>query len=469
MIGFKRNSVDSGVNNVSDKSSNNEKLTNGDIISYGLGAGPSTLTAQFKTQFFMPFLSDIAGLNIASIGIWSTFMTVFDAINDPLLGGIADRTNTKRFGKYRPHMMMGSFFLAIVVILMFLTPDLSEGGKMVYYITLMALFTVFNTQFTVPWQALNSFMSPEPHQRNLLLTSRQFIGFIATSLTGIIFVPVVNRFADEKSGWLAASIIVAVLCAVSGFLCAGGARKRDYYMSIPDPERLSFQKQLNVVFKNKAVICTSIMLGSVSLMNAISGALNVYYARYVVKNMGIIAALSITTLILSFLLFPLVPALLKKLGKNRVLVIGLLLMVINPAMLFILRERAAVPMIITGHVFTVIGFLLSNVCTLSMIPDCTDYTEYNYGTVQAGFINAIITFVRKVFRSFSTLIVGGMLGYVGYNIDPNTPQVMNTILNIKIFIPIILIIICFITLKVYPITQNYGNEMRAKLKEQRQR
>lgn len=459
----------SETNVVSDSSTNSEKLTNGDIISYGLGAGPSTLTSQFKTQFFMPFLSDIAGLNITAIGIWSTFMTVFDAINDPLLGGIADRTNTKRFGKYRPHMMMGSFFLAVVVVLMFLIPDLSEGGKMVYYIMLMALFTVFNTQFTVPWQALNSFMSPEPHQRNLLLASRQFIGFIATSLTGIIFVPIVNRFADEKTGWLAASIIVAVLCVVSGFLCAGGARKRDYYRSIPDPEKLSFKSQLNVVFKNKAVLCTAVMLGSVSLINAVSGALNVYYARYVVKNMGIIAALSVTTLILSFILFPVVPAILKKLGKQKVFVIGLLLMTANPAMLFILRERAAVPMIISGHVLTVIGFLLSNVCTLSMIPDCTDYTEYHYGTVQAGFINAIITFVRKVFRSFSTLIVGGMLGYAGYNIDPNAPGVMNIILDIKIFVPITLIIICFITLKIYPITQTYGNEMRAKLREQRQK
>lgn len=455
--------------NVVSNTTNSEKLTNGDIISYGLGAGPSTLTSQFKTQFFMPFLSDIAGLNITAIGVWSTFMTVFDAINDPLLGGIADRTNTKRFGKYRPHMMMGSFFLAVVVILMFLTPDLSEGGKMFYYIVLMALFTVFNTQFTVPWQALNSFMSPEPHQRNLLLTSRQFIGFIATSLTGIIFVPIVSRFADEKTGWLAASIIVAVLCVVSGFLCASGARKRDYYMSIPNPEKLSFKNQLNVVFKNKAVICTAVMLGSVSLINAVSGALNVYYARYVVKNMGIIATLSITTLIISFILFPVVPAILKRLGKNRVFVIGLLLMVVNSAMLFIMRERATVPMIITGHVFTVTGFLLSNVCTLSMIPDCTDYTEYHYGTVQAGFINAIITFVRKVFRSFSTLIVGSMLGYAGYSADPNTPQVMNTIIDIKVFLPILLIIICFITLKLYPITHSYGVEMRAMLKEQRQR
>lgn len=456
-------------NVVSERLTNSEKLTNGDIISYGLGAGPSTLSSQFKTQFFMPFLSDIAGLNITAIGLWSTFMTVFDAINDPLLGGIADRTNTKYFGKYRPHMMMGSFFLAVVLVLMFLTPNLSESGKMVYYITLMALFTIFNTQFTVPWQALNSFMSPEPHQRNLLLTSRQFIGFIATSLTGIIFVPIVNRFADEKTGWLVASTIVAVLCIVSGFLCARGARKRDYYMSIPNPEKLSFKKQLNVVFKNKAVICTAVMLGSVSLINAVSGALNVYYARYVVKNMGIIAILSITTLIISFILFPVVPTILKKLGKHKVFAIGLLLMTANSIMLFIMRERATVPMIIFGHALTAIGFLLSNVCTLSMIPDCTDYTEYNYGTVQAGFINAIITFARKVFRSFSTLIVGGLLGYAGYNIDPNTPRVMNMILHIKVCTPVIFIIICFITLKIYPITQSYGNEMRAKLKEQRQK
>lgn len=209
------------------------------------------------------------------------------------------------------------------------------------------------------------------------------------------------------------------------------------------------------------------MLGVVTLTNALSGALKVYYANLVVGQKSLIAYQSVIQLVLSFLLFPFIPKLLKKMGKLKALVFGQILMLANPIVLAVLRENATIPVILVISGMGVAGFLFANVATLAMIPDCTDYTEYKFGSAQAGFINAAITFARKCFRSLSTLIVGVFMGIAGYSVTPNSQEVVDMILNIKIIVPILLAIICLLTLKLYPITTEYGKKMRQELKVSR--
>ena len=104
---------------------------------------------------------------------------------------------------------------------------------------------------------------------------------------------------------------------------------------------------------------------------------------------------------------------------------------------------------------------------LAMVPDCTDYTEYKFGTVQAGFVNAVITFMRKFCSSFSTMIVGVALAAVDYKYGEVTQAVIDTIINLKIIYPIVLLVISIILLKLYPITPAFARQMRVELKERR--
>ena len=78
-------------------SAQDRKMSKGELISYGLGGVASTMPSQFKTSYAMNFMSDVAGLHVGAVGILNTLLIIWDAINDPIIGGIADRTNTKRF------------------------------------------------------------------------------------------------------------------------------------------------------------------------------------------------------------------------------------------------------------------------------------------------------------------------------------------------------------------------------------
>ena len=448
-------------------SEQDRKMTKGELISYGMGGVASTMASQFRTSYAMNFLSDVAGLHVGAVGILSTVMLIWDATNDLIIGRIADRTNTKRFGKYRPHMMMGILLWAAVVIMLFSVPSLPETGMWIYYIVALFLYATFYTQFTVPWQALNSVMTHDPQERNLLLTSRQYGGFIAGAVVGVITMPLVQHFEDPKTGWLASAGVVCVTMIVTGLLSAHGARRVDYYNSLPTPEPFRWKGQLAIIFKNRAVICASLMLGVVTLVNATTSATSLYYLGSVVGSTMLKSVFSLVTLGVSLVFIPVMPLILHKFGKSRTVLLGMVIVALPSILLFIRREHLTVAEIIFNSFLGSLGFVMANVGCLAMIPDCTDYTEWKFGTVQAGFVNSVITFMRQFASALPTTIVGVALAAVNYNTDPNSQAVVDVILNIKIIYPVILLIATVIILKFYPLTPAFAKQMRAELKERR--
>lgn len=444
------------------------KMSKGELVSYGLGGVASTMPSQFKTAYAMNFMSDVAGLHVGAVGILNTLLIIWDAINDPIIGGIADRTNTKRWGKYRPHMIMGILLWAVIMVMLFTVPDLPETGMWIYYIVALLLYSVFYTQFTVPWQALNSAMTRDPQERNLMLTCRQYGGFIAGAVVGVITIPIVQKSADPRTGWLISVGIVCVTMIITGLCAANGAKRVDYYNSLPTPEKIHFKSQIGLVIHNRAVICAALLLGAVTLVNTMSSALSLYYLRCVVENMGLKAVFSLVSLGISLVVIPMMPAMLRKFGKIKTVFIGMFVILLQSIWLLVRREFATDLEVIGMEFVGSLGFVFANVAVLAMIPDCTDYTEWKFGTAQAGFINATITFMKKFCSSFSTMIVGVALASVGYSASETSQEVIDMIVNLKIAYPIVLMIVTVILVKLYPITPAFAKTMRAELKQRRE-
>lgn len=402
-------------------SAQDRKMSKGELISYGLGGVASTMPSQFKTSYAMNFMSDVAGLHVGAVGVLNTLLIIWDAINDPIIGGIADRTNTKRFGKYRPHMIMGVLLWAVIMVMLFTVPSLPETGMWIYYIIALLLYSVFYTQFTVPWQALNSAMTRDPQERNLMLTCRQYGGFIAGAVVGIITMPIVERSANPKTGWLISVGIVCIVMVITGLCAANGAKRVDYYNSLPTPEKVHLKSQLHLITKNRAVICAALLLGTVTLVNTTSSAISLYYLRCVVENVALKSIFSIVSLLISLIFIPMMPAVLKKVGKIKTVLYGMALIVLPAVWLMIRRESMS-----------------------------------DLKVVASSFCS-----------SFSTTIVGVALAAVGYSADSVSQEVIDMIINIKIIYPFILLIVTGLILHFYPITPEFARKMRAELKERR--
>lgn len=289
-------------------SAQDRKMSKGELISYGLGGVASTMPSQFKTSYAMNFMSDVAGLHVGAVGILNTLLIIWDAINDPIIGGIADRTNTKRFGKYRPHMIMGVLLWAVIMVMLFTVPSLPETGMWIYYIIAL-----------------------------------------------------------------------------------------------------------------RAVICAALLLGTVTLVNTTSSAISLYYLRCVVENVALKSIFSIVSLLISLIFIPMMPAVLKKVGKIKTVLYGMALIVLPAIWLMIRRESMS-----------------------------------DLEVVASSFCS-----------SFSTTIVGVALAAVGYSADSVSQEVIDMIINIKIIYPFILLIVTGLILHFYPITPEFARKMRAELKERR--
>ena len=449
------------------KAVENQDITNGEVMAYGLGGVPATMGTDLKNSYHMAFLTEVAGIPASFVGLWSTIITIWDAANDPIIGRIADRTNTK-YGKYVPHMAWGIILLTITSILLYYIPDIGETGKKIYYVVLMFLWTIGCTAFMVPWQSLNSMITTDVGQRNRLLTYRMIFGTLSATILGVMLVPVVNAVDGGRWGYFTVAVITALLCLVCGIASIWGAKKKDYQGSIPTPPSTPILQQMKEMITNRAVVCVALMLAFNTLINTISTTLTIYYFTYVVGNMGLITIISLVSMVLAFATPPLTNWLFKLMGRHKAFIVSVLVMNISTVLLMVMRENLSTLGIILGNTAFTTGFCVINMTIVAFVPDAVDYTELNYGSPQAGVINAIVNFVKQGFSSLATLITGMMLTAVGYvegGQAEATPELINGILNLKIYSALILSILAVGALAMFPITKKYGEEMRAKLKE----
>ncbi|MGE5858986.1 MAG: MFS transporter, partial [Ignavibacteria bacterium] len=165
--------METNTENLSDisKSSLTGKLSLKEKVGYALGDTASNLYFQTFVIFILNFYTDVFGLPAAMVGTLFLFTRIFDAINDPFMGAIADRVNT-RWGKFRPFVFFFAVPMAIMGVLAFTTPDYDLSGKLIYaYITynlLMVMYTIVN----VPYAALMGVLTPDSMERTEISSYR---------------------------------------------------------------------------------------------------------------------------------------------------------------------------------------------------------------------------------------------------------------------------------------------------------
>ncbi len=179
--------------NVEDRLSFKEKF------GYGLGDTASNLYFQMFINFLLFFYTDVFGIPAAVAGILFMVSRFWDAVNDPLMGIIADRTNTK-WGKFRPYLLWMMLPLAVIGVLTFTTPELSLGGKIIYayitYILMMMAYTAIN----IPYSALLGVLSPHSRQRTSASTYRFVLAFAGAFIVQGATLPLVNSLGTQDKG-----------------------------------------------------------------------------------------------------------------------------------------------------------------------------------------------------------------------------------------------------------------------------
>jgi GPH family glycoside/pentoside/hexuronide:cation symporter len=174
-----------------------QKLSVREKIGFGLGDTASNLFFQTSIYFLLYFYTDVFGISAVAIGTMFLVTRIWDAVNDPMMGAIADRTNT-RWGKFRPYLFWFAVPFGILGVLMFTTPNLDSGGKLIWaYVTYTLMMMVY-TAINVPYCALMGVISPNSMERTVVSSYRFVLAFVGMFIVQYSLVRMVEIFGGKK-------------------------------------------------------------------------------------------------------------------------------------------------------------------------------------------------------------------------------------------------------------------------------
>lgn len=203
------------------------KLGLGEKLGYGFGDVGFNLYWTTIASFLAAFYTDVFGISAVAAGTMMFTTKIIDACTDPIVGALADRTNT-RFGKFRPYLLWAGLPMAGAAILTFSTPDLDETGKIIWayctYTFMMMMYTVLST----PYSALSGVMTARSQERTSLISIRFIFAFSAGFLVNYFTLDLVQYFGngDDAKGWQLTMALYGLTAAVIFIITFLSAKER---------------------------------------------------------------------------------------------------------------------------------------------------------------------------------------------------------------------------------------------------
>ncbi len=216
--------------------SNNGKVPLISKIAYGFGDVGCNFSWMFVSNFLMIFYTDVFGISMAAVSALMLFSRFWDAINDPIVGGLTDKTHT-RWGRYRPWLLVAAPITAILLVLSFWAhPDWSNTAKIIYMVITYCLLVLGYTCVNIPYGTLCGAMTQDIDERAKINTSRSVSAMIAIGIINIVTVPLISKLGSSsaKNGYLFVAIIYGCIFAACHFFCFAKTKEQ---VAIPEKEK----------------------------------------------------------------------------------------------------------------------------------------------------------------------------------------------------------------------------------------
>lgn len=457
-------------------------------IGYGFGDMSSSMFWKIFGAYLMIFYTDIFGLSAAAVGVMFAVTRVWDSVFDPVVGVVADRTES-RWGKFRPYLLYLAIPFGLIGMLTFLTPPCGGTMKLVYaYITYTLMMMVYSA-INVPYASLLGVMSPNPAERNTLATYRMMFAYLGSFIALLLFTPMVKAFGGDRPddimvgwmtapqfGWFMTVTVIAVMCAILFFACFALTKER---VRPVKEAKTPLKNDLRDLLHNRP---WWILLGAgiASLVfNSIRDGTTVYYFKYFVDETafgditflgipfvlsGLYLAVGQAANIVGVLLAAPVS---NHIGKRRTFMSAMLIATILSVVFYFFDKSQLVAIFIFQALISVCA---GSVFPLlwSMYADCADYSELKTGNRATGLIFSSSSMSQKFGWAIGTALTGILLSAFGF--VANGTQNPETINGIKMFLsllPAAGALLSFIFIMCYPLSEEKMKAITKELEEKR--
>ncbi len=439
------------------------KLSIKEKVGYSLGDAASNLFFQTFILFLPIFYTDIFGLPAAAMGTMFLVTRIWDAVNDPIMGMIADRTRS-RWGKFRPYIIALAPLLFVGGVLTFTTPDYGTVGKIVFaYLTYTLLMMIY-TAVNVPYSALMGVLTPNSLERASASQYRFVAAFVGQMIVSGATLYLVGYFGrgNERVGWQwtmgAFGILAAVLLAITFFT----TKER---VHPPKGQKANIAQDLKDLFRNKPWILIAVATVFQLLFAVMRGSSTPYFFKYYVLDqqleiLSFKVSLNIGTFTSAFAtvgnIATLIGALLaiffaRRLDKKNTYS-GFLIASAVISCGFYLLEPHNILLIFGLNV--IVSFFMGAVSVLqwAIYTDTADYGEWKFGRRATGLIMAASLFALKLGLAFGGTFVGWILDYHGF--VSNVAQTESAVYGIRMlmsFYPAVFGVIGGLVMIFYPL------------------
>lgn len=432
-------------------------------ISYACGDVASNFYWRVFDVFLFIFYTDVFGLHPAAVGTMMLVTRLIDAFSDPIMGALADRTQT-RFGKFRPYLLWGIIPLVSAGVLVFTVPDLDSDGKLIWayatYIFMMLAYTFIN----VPYGALLGVMTGESQERTTL-TSFRFIGaFSGGSLVAYFTPTLVTQLGqgDQAFGWQLTMGLYGIISAILFMISFYNTRERIAPpQTTPTPIRTDLKDLLNnkpwlILFSLALIVMMTITL------RASSGT---FYFKYYVGREDLIGSFSFVYMIALALGAACTPLMTKFFDKRTLLMILMIIVAVLSSAFYFL-DKSQVSLMFALQI--IIGFCLGPKSPLvfSMYADTADYSQWKNGRRATAMVFSAAAFAQKLGGAFAGAMMGWLLGSLGYVANQvQSSDSSHGIVLLMTLIPGVFAVISVFIIRFYSLSDAAVIKLQADLKQ----
>lgn len=442
------------------------------VICYSFGDLASQFVWTFVGSYLTIFYTDIVGLTPIAVSAIMMGARVWDAVNDPMMGAIAERTKS-RFGRFRPYIAFGSPFLAIFGVLTFTNPFSGSSTAGVIwaaatYIIAGMLYTLTN----IPYAALAGVMTEDGQQRVLINTSRSVGMNVGMLIVNACSAPLMLLFSRngaqsaDARGYLMTVLIYSIL-SVPLFLVVFFTAK-EQVKPLESSEKVPIGETIKNIVKNKYLMLITLIMALV--MTAFMGRLAIvsYYVIYCMGSFAMISVIMTIPTVAGIVGSLMVPYFTSKFGKKHVLMFAMTVQAVGLFLIYLAPYDNLV-MIIAGCVI----YGLFNVAfpiTLSMTADAVDYMDLKTGIRTDGTAYATYGLATKFGNAVGGSVGVLVLAAVGYVAnEQQTAEAMSGINAVVNLAPAILYILAVLVCALWKMTDRDVSEIREKIRERNER
>lgn len=418
-----------------------------DEIGYVFGDMAGSFVNLFVDAYFLIFCTNVLGISAGWMGTLFLVARLWDAINDPIMGSFPDRWMIGKSGdKFKPWIKIFMLPLALSGVLCFFNVPLEGIALHAYVAFAYVLYGMSYTGTSMPFGAMASVVSDDPIQRSKLSRARS-IGGTIVGIVGLSIVPVVcfdkqSNILPERFTLIA--VIFGVLSIISYFVLLNFTQERIRQNS-EKAEKFNYGKVLKATVHNRPLI--GVMVATLGSMLFITGSNQVrsyifkeYYART-----DVMSIISLATIPILVICFPLVPKLVAKFGKKATLMAA----IVSSTIFSVIPIVMEIKNVYVYSALVVLGTIGQTVFTMliwALVTDCLDYSEWKFNERSDGSMYSLYTFSRKIGSTIASTGVSFGLAAIGFVSGSNVVQTAEAVNGIYFLVNIIPVVTCILEL-----------------------